>query len=79
MPLINVVCSKLPFLINAGQKATKFRVLWNMVIEGDNLLAYTRKWFTQVNRGGLFSLNNLFSMFVEIEKNVRNQITVYDT
>ena len=47
--------------------------LGNMAIEGegDDLLAYTRKWFTQVNRGGLFPLNdNSFSMFVEIEKHV---------
>ena len=48
--------------------------LGNMAVEGegDNLLAYTSKWFTQVNRGGLFPLNdNSFSMFIEIEKSVR--------
>ena len=42
-------------------------------IEGDDLLTYTRKWFTLVNRGGLFPLNNnSFSMFIEIEKCVRH-------
>ena len=41
--------------------------------EGDDLLAYTRKWFTLVNRGGLFPLNNnSSSMFIEIEKCVRH-------
>ena len=40
--------------------------------EGDNLLTYTRKWFDQVNRGGLFPLNdNTFTLFIEIEKCVR--------
>ena len=40
--------------------------------EGDNLLEYTEHWFTIVNRGGLFPLNeNSFAMFIEIEKYVR--------
>ena len=40
--------------------------------EGDDVLTYTRKWFDQVNRGGLFPLNdNTFTLFVEIEKSVR--------
>ena len=40
--------------------------------EGDDILTYTRKWFDQVNRGGLFPINdNTFSFFVEIEKCVR--------
>ena len=48
--------------------------LGNMAVEGegDDLLSYTRKWFAQVNRGGLFPLNNnSFSLFVEIERCVR--------
>ena len=37
--------------------------------EGDELLTYTRKRFIQVNRDGLFPLNDTsFSMFAEIEK-----------
>ena len=40
--------------------------------EGDDVLTYTRKWFNQVNRGGLFPLNdNTFTLFIEIEKSVR--------
>lgn len=40
--------------------------------EGEDVLTYTRKWFDQVNRGGLFPINdNTFSFFVEIEKCVR--------
>lgn len=36
--------------------------------EGGDLFTYTRKWFDQVNRGGLFPLNdNTFTLFVEIE------------
>ena len=49
--------------------------LGNMAVEGegDDLLTYTRKWFIQVNRGGLFPLNDTsFSMFAEIEKCVRH-------
>lgn len=35
--------------------------------EGDDVLTYTRKWLDQVNRGGLFPLNNnSFSFFVEV-------------
>ena len=37
--------------------------------EGDDILTYTKKWFNQVNRGGLFPINdNTFSFFVEVEK-----------
>ena len=40
--------------------------------EGDDVLTYTTKWLDQVNRGGLFPLNNnSFSFFVEVEKIVR--------
>lgn len=48
--------------------------LGDMAVEGEgsDLLQYTRKWFDQVNRGGLFPLNdNTFTLFVEIEKCVR--------
>jgi hypothetical protein len=41
--------------------------------EGDDVLLYTRKWLDQVNRGGLFPLNDsTFTFFVAIEKQVRN-------
>ncbi len=43
-----------------------------VVGEGGNILSYTRKWLDQVNRGGLFPLNdNSFSLFVSIEKVVK--------
>ena len=47
--------------------------LGDMAVEGEeDMLEYTRKWFEQVNRGGLFPLNDsTFSLFVEIEKCVR--------
>jgi len=54
--------------------------LGNMAVEGegDDLLEYTRKWLVQVNRGGLFPLNdNSFSLFVEIEKCVRTLLPQY--
>ena len=37
--------------------------------EGDEFATYSRRWFDQVNRGGLFPLND--TLFVEIEKCVR--------
>ena len=41
--------------------------------EGSDVLVYTRKWLDQVNRGGLFPLNDsTFTFFVAIEKQVRN-------
>ena len=44
-----------------------------MAVEGeDDFDAYTRKWFDQVNRGGLFPLNRkTLIFFVEVEKCVR--------
>ena len=40
--------------------------------EGESVLAYTEHWFTIVNRGGLFPLNeNSLAMFIEVEKCVR--------
>ena len=46
--------------------------------EGDDVLTYTRKWLDQVNRGGLFPLNNnSFSFFVEVEKIVRVLLPKY--
>ena len=61
---------------DAGVFSQYIECLGNMAVEGsegDDLLAYTRKWFTLVNRGGLFPLNNnSFLMFIEIEKCVRH-------
>ena len=61
---------------DAGVFSQYVECLGNMAVEGsegDDLLAYTRKWFTLVNRGGLFPLNNnSFSMFIEIEKCVHH-------
>ena len=40
--------------------------------DGDDVLAYTKKWMVQVNRGGLFPLNdNTFLLFTEIKKCLR--------
>ena len=40
--------------------------------DGDDLLSYTTKWFDQVQRGGLYPLNDqTFSLFIAIEKCVR--------
>ena len=52
-----------------------YSVWGNMAVEdkGDDILAYTGRWFTQINRGGLFPLNNnSFSVFVELEKCVHH-------
>ena len=49
--------------------------LGDMAVEGEgsDVLVYTRKWLDQVNRGGLFPLNDsTFTFFVAIEKQVRN-------
>ena len=48
--------------------------LGDMAVEGeDDFEAYTRKWFDQVNRGGLFPLNQTaLIFFVEVEKCVRS-------
>ena len=49
--------------------------LGDMAVEGEggDVLLYTRKWLDQVNRGGLFPLNDsTFTFFVAIEKQVRN-------
>ncbi len=45
--------------------------LSDMSVNGDesDLMAYTRKWTLQVNRGGLFDLT--YTLFKEIEMNVR--------
>ena len=53
--------------------------LGDMAIEGGNdVLSYTKKWLDQVNRGGLFSLNNnSFSFIVEVEKIVRVLLPKY--
>ena len=41
-----------------------------MAVEGErgDVLEYTRKWFQQVNRGGLFPLNDGTHLFIEIER-----------
>ena len=49
--------------------------LGDMAVEGEgsDVLLYTRKWLDQVNRGGLFPLNDsTFTFFVAVEKQVRN-------
>lgn len=43
--------------------------------EGDDVLSYTRRWMDQVNRGGLFPLNDSsFHLFIAIEKCVRTYL-----
>ncbi len=58
-----------------GEKFSKFiTCLGEMAVvgEGGDILLYTSKWLDQVNRGGLFPLNdNSFSLFVAIEKVVK--------
>ncbi len=55
-----------------GEKFSKFiTCLGEMAVvgEGGDILSYTSKWLDQVNRGGLFPLNdNSFSLFIAIEK-----------
>ena len=58
-----------------GMKQGYVQCLRNMAVEGEgsDVLSYTRKWLDQVNRGGLFPLNDsTFTFFVAIEKQVRN-------
>ena len=49
--------------------------LGEMAVAGhqdDDLLSYSRRWIDQVNRGGLFPLNDeTFHLFIEVEKCVR--------
>ena len=43
--------------------------------EGSDVLSYTRRWLDQVNRGGLFPLNDLtFTFFAAVEKQVRSRL-----
>ena len=44
------------------------------------MLVYTRKWLEQVNRGGLYPINDeVFSFFVELEACVRSILPKYLT
>ena len=58
-----------------GDKFFQFvHCLGEMAVVGErgDVLAYTHKWLSLVNRGGLFPLNdNTFNFFVEVEKCVR--------
>ena len=46
--------------------------------EGDDVLAYTRKWLEQTNRGGLFPINDTsFSLFAHIETCVCSLLPTY--
>ncbi|SMN02542.1 hypothetical protein SPONN_1264 [uncultured Candidatus Thioglobus sp.] len=46
--------------------------------EGEDLLTYTKKWIEQINRGGLFPINDeTFHLFIEIEKSVREYLPKY--
>ena len=62
-----------------GDKYQQFVVcLGEMTVpgEGSNVLEYTSEWLSLVNRGGLFPLNNdMFTLFVEIEKKCCYQST----
>lgn len=64
-----------------GDKYSEYvQCLGDMAIEGegDDVLTYTRKWLDQVNRDGLFPLNNnSFSFFVEVEKIIRVLLPKY--
>ena len=43
-----------------------------VVSEDTDFLEYTKKWINEVNRGGLFSLNNIiYQFFIVIEKQVQ--------
>ena len=67
--------------VKCGDKYSDFvQCLGDMAIEGEgsDVLTYTTKWLDQVNRGGLFPLNNnSFSFFVEVEKIVRVLLPKY--
>ena len=43
--------------------------------EDNDFLEYTKKWFSQVNQGGLFPLNHItYQLFIEIEKQVKKTL-----
>ena len=53
--------------------------LSNMSVQDDesSLMEYTRKWTLQVNRGGLFEINDMtYNLFKEIELKVRHHLFV---
>ena len=63
------------FSVNNGDVYSQYiQCLGDMAVkEGIDVFLYTRKWLDQVNRGGLFPLNDsTFTFFVAIEKQVRN-------
>ena len=54
--------------------------LSNTSVQGDesSLMEYTRKWTLQVNRGGLFEINDMtYNLFKEIELKVRHHLFVH--
>lgn len=76
--IIRYAAGYVPFkLLKKYEKSseTEFvECLSNMSINGDesNLMEYTRMWTMQVNRGGLFEINDLtYTLFKEIEVKVR--------
>ena len=55
------------------------KCLSNMSVQGDesSLMEYTSKWTLQVNRGGLFEINDMtYNLFKEIELKVRQHLFV---
>ncbi len=56
-----------------------FECLGDMAVVSDetDFLDYTKEWYSKVNRGGLFPLNDTtFMLFIEIEKQTRRFLTV---
>ncbi len=56
-----------------------FECLGDMAVVSDetDFLDYTKEWYSKVNRGGLFPLNDItFMLFTEIEKQTRRFLTV---
>ena len=61
--------------VMSGEVASQYiQCLGDMAVEGegDNVQAYTKRWFEIVNRGGLYPLNDeTFWFFVQVEKKVK--------
>ena len=62
----------------SGEVSSQYvQCLGDMSVEGEgsDVLSYTRRWLEQVNRGGLFPLNDsTFTFFAAVEKQVRSRL-----
>ena len=64
---------------NVTEKSASFvECLSSMAINGEegSFLEYTTEWVSEVNRGGLFEVNDtIFALFQEIELCIRDKLT----